>query len=449
MRLSRFTFAILFLPQLAFASSHMDAPLISEDPLADNTDVYAFRSPDAPNTVTIIANYVPLGEPGLGYRSYFGFSDNVRYEIRIDNDRDSVTDIRYDFLFTTGVADGSTFLYNGGPLDGTTTNRNVGQTYVVNRVTSGGTTTLISGAPVSPPNLGPRSNPDPQGAMLAAVQQTGGTKVFAGTADDPFFLDAGALFDLTSVRQPPGNAGGGVDTFAGFNISTIALQIPITDVTVDGEIPPGPADPSDPDGLLGIHSTASRRRTVVRTPGGGEVGSTLFAQVSRVGMPMVNMTMRPVGERDEYNRRMPDTDASDTFFLEFSDFASFLAYSLGIESPPSPPRDDVVNFFYHTTKTPAGGVGDMVRLDVGIPPSANPNRLGQAGGDPAGFPNGRRLSDDVVDVIYSLLVAGDPTAGGPPVAVGDGVDENDKPFLSSFPYVGVPHQGFEHTHHGQ
>src|SRR5689334_6759542 len=212
----------------AEASSHREAPLISQDPAADLTDVYAFVSPDKPTTVTLIANWWPLCEPAGG-PNFCLFDDQVLYEVKIDNNGDAVADVTYQWKFTTTRQTGDTFLQNIGAVRSPTDpNQNVRQTYTLSVIAGGTTTVLGTGLITAPPNVGPRSFPDGYEpvAMQAVQTVTGGIVSFSGPRDDPFYVDLGGIFDLLGVRKLPGNAGGGVDNVNGYNILTTALQVP-------------------------------------------------------------------------------------------------------------------------------------------------------------------------------------------------------------------------------
>ena len=249
------------------ASSHREAPLISEDPVADNTDVYAFVSPDKPDTVTILANYIPLEEPAGG-PNFNGFGDDVLYELKVDNTGDGDEDISYQFRFRTETRNPNTFLYNTGPIDTLSdTDWNRPQFYSVTRVDKrgggiiggGSRTTLAQNVPTPPVAIGPRSTPNYGSLMGAAIRTLpGGGKVYAGQIDDPFYVDLGSVFDLAGLRpfNPahaiPLPAAPGVDGVGGFNTHTIALQVPIAQLTKDKAVPTGP---NDPDAVLGIYAT--------------------------------------------------------------------------------------------------------------------------------------------------------------------------------------------------
>ena len=211
------------------ASSHREAPLISQDPVADATDLYAFVSPDAPDTVTLIANYYPMQDPA-GFPNFYRFGDDVTYRINIDNNGDAVEDIFYQWDFDTEIVNPNSFLYQSGPIDSLDSpNLNVRQTYTLSEGRGGVLTEIASGLMTPPVNIGPKSTPDYEKLADAAIAEVGdGIKVFAGQRDDPFWVDLGGIGDLLTIRQLPGNAGGGVDDLAGLNVETLAIQVPIT-----------------------------------------------------------------------------------------------------------------------------------------------------------------------------------------------------------------------------
>lgn len=433
------------------ASSHREAPAISADPSADNLDLYAFVSPDKPNTVTVISNYIPFEDPAGG-PNFHRFGDDVRYGIYVDNDGDAVEDITYWFEFTTEVVNDQTFLYNLGPIESVTDpNLNVRQTFTLTRSDDAGETVVASGLATPPINVGAASISNYGTLAESAIHDLGdGVQVFAGPRDDPFYVDLGSIFDLLTIRPgAPGNAGGGLDDLAGLNCHTIALQIPISDLTSDGTTP---TDATDAAAVLGFWSTADRRSTTTIASDGTRTSSGTWVQVSRIGAPLVNEVVLSRAVKDAWNRSKPMDDGQFLDFVTDPEPAGLLAALYGISVPPAP-RDDLVQVFL--TGVPGlnqpDGVtaSEQLRLNVAIPPTDNPNRLGVLAGDLAGFPNGRRLSDDVVDIVLraaaGVLVEGFNIS--PNNALGDGIDRNDKRFSSTFPYVAAPHQGYVHTKH--
>src|SRR5688572_24050283 len=249
-------------------SSHREAPSIAADPVADNTDLYAFVSPDAPSTVTIIANYIPLQDPAGG-PNFFNFGDDVLYSIYVDNNGDGKPDVTYEFEFKTATTIPTTFLYNVGPIGSLTdANWNVRQTYRLTRIEGHKTTVLGEGLPCPPVNVGPRSTPNYSSLASAAVRSlAGGRKVFAGQRADGFFVDLGSIFDLGALRPlnmahliPLANASGR-NGLKGFNVHSLALQVPKSDLTGDGSTP---TDVMSGRSVIGVWAAASRRSASVR-----------------------------------------------------------------------------------------------------------------------------------------------------------------------------------------
>jgi hypothetical protein len=460
------------------ASSHREAPLISGDPRADNTDVYAFVSPDQPGTVTIIATYIPLQEPAGG-PNFNAFDDSVLYEIHVDNDGNARDDVTYQFRFRTKLRNRNTFLYNTGPIDSLDDpDWNLPQTFRVTEVRNDDRTPLGSGLPTPPVNIGPRSIPDYDVLRAAAIHTlSNGVKVFAGQVDDPFFVDLGSVFDLAGLRpfNPahviPLAAGAGVDGVGGYNTHAIALQIPITQLTRDGQLPTGP---TDPDAVIGIYASASRRTAWVDDDRDADDrddddrGS--YVQVSRLGNTLINEVVIPLGQKDRWNRSDPRDD--ENFVRRYTSpevtrLENFL-YPV-LDNAPETDRGDLVAVLL--TGVPGlnftgGRKADLLRLNTGIPPTnsvGQGNRLGVLAGDFAGFPNGRRLEDDVTDIDLRAFACGYGGTVGPLIEsfgfcagnanrspnnlLGDGVDANDRPFTTEFPYLATPHQGYEHAHH--
>ncbi len=461
----------LLCPILTFASSHREAPLITEDPTMDNTDVYVFRSPDAPDTVTIIANFIPLEEPANG-PNFYNFSPAGVYEIHIDNNGDAKEDITYQFQFRNDVKNPATFLYNTGPvLTLDDADLNVRQFYTVNRISglrrSGTSTSLGTAFQVAPANIGPKSTPDYAALANAAIFNLGnnGGKVFAGPRDDSFFVDIGAIVDLLTLRPiqqlhmvpPSAQSAPGVDGLKGYNVHTIAIQVPIAQLVAGGNVPAGP---TAANAVIGVWASSSRSRVTVLNTGATRrqtIGG--LAQVSRLGMPLVNEVVLSLAFKDIFNGSEPSGDAplytsNETFRNRVLDpeTAKLMTALYGVSVPP-PPRNDLVQVFLTglpgANQPPNVVPAEMIRLNVAVPVTAQPSRLGALAGDLGGFPNGRRLADDVVDislrVVAGVLVTGFNKA--PNNALTDGVDANDEAFLSTFPYVALPHQGFDSRPH--
>jgi hypothetical protein len=474
-RISRFLLfaATLLFSITSFASSHREAPLITEDPTMDNTDVYVFRSPDAPDTITLIANFSPLSEASNG-PNFYRFSPAGIYEIHIDNNGDGKEDITYQFQFRTDVRDLNTDKYNTGPiLTLDSANLNVRQFYTVTRIVGGRRTgvgtNLGTSFQVAPANIGPKSTPDYASLANAAVftLPNGGGKVFAGPRDDPFFVDIGAIVDLATLRPiqqlhkvpPVSPSAPGVDGLKGFNVQEIAIQIPISQLVAGGTVP---TDPAAANAVIGVWSTTSRGRvTVLNTGASGRQTIGGFGQVSRLGMPLVNEVVMSLKFKDIFNASEPSGDFplfnTNTEFknrILDPELARSINQLYGVDVPPAP-RNDLVQVFLTgipgKNQPPNVVPAEMLRLNVAVPvtPAANINRLGVIAGDLGGFPNGRRLADDVVDVslrvVAGVLVPGFDKS--PNNILTDGVDTNDKAFLSNFPYTALPTSGFDSRPH--
>jgi len=557
--------ALLMLALLATAtaSSHREAPLIANDPLADNCDLYAFRSPDNPNTITIIATYVPLQLPHGG-PNYYSFGENIRYEIHVDNDATKPGDeIIYRFTFKQVNEDPTTF------FNIRLGKQNLKTTYTLERSMDGGATfqTIVANGIVPPPNIGKRSIEGGAGlnttyaALMgnAISTATSGEKVFCGTSDDPFFVDLGGVFDLGDLpRQTSGNPRDGVRCF---NVSTIAIQIPISTLRKP-DAPSSPVNILDPDYVIGVWASASRQQIRTLSSSTNPTYSGPWVQVSRLGMPLTNEVVIPIGHKDYWNAITPYQELADVTLDEYFynpelalymddaqfggavpafaklriqrnslgsfDFGNGKNGLYGLKGNPAlagTALDDAVfgtlllpaankprsvdlwpifhtgvpNFPPYQLATGKNGNplavgkpfihnflpngGDMLRLNMATPVTQRTDpafsRLGivQAAvlglTDPAyntntslqfipnmdGFPNGRRLEDDVT-LIELQAVAGvalaaiglwydDYTVGGSPVTqdlldvltYSTGVNQNDVAFSTTFPYVAMPFSG--------
>ena len=456
-------------------SSHREAPEISKDPVADSTDLYAFVSPDRPDSVTIIANYIPLEEPAGG-PNFYEFGDDVIYQIKIDNDGDGHVDITYEFVFTTTVANASTFLYNTGPittLDDADWNRRQFYKVVRTDVRKKKVQTLAKGLACPPCNIGPRSTPNYADLANAAIfDLPNGGKVFAGQRAEGFYVDLGSIFDLGALRPVqnlhliPLGASAGINATKAVNVHTIALQVPMTDLTRDGKTP---TDPASAKSVVGVWTAAKRRKVAVRPDDRTDedhalpVESGPFVQVSRLGNPLFNEVLVPMARKDYWNLQPPYNDKEFADGVAHPELAVLLPVlypgvfpNLDALNKSGKPRADLLAILL--TGIPPGIVpgfqnfmaatqADMLRLNMAIPPSPTPNVLGLIGGDAAGFPNGRRVFDDVVTIelraiagaTYPLVdntfmpdaAAGAITQGVPPLT-----------YLDTFPYLGVPYDGF-------
>jgi hypothetical protein len=444
------------------ASSHREAPLISEDPVADNTDTYVWRSPDRPDTVTLVGNWIPLEEPAGG-PNFNKFGDDVKYTLNVDNDGDAVDDIVYEFRFRTSVQNSNTFLYNTGPITSLDDpDFNIRQSYSVAKVENGRRTMVASGLATPPVNIGPRSTPNYEALATAAVANLkGGGKVFAGQRDDPFFVDLGSAFDLLGLRplnqahliKRPTEKG--VDGVGGFNTHSIVLQVPITELTRDHQPLSGP---TDPDAVIGVYAASERRQVRVLSSTGNQPSQFgKWVRVSRLGMPLVNEVVIPLGKKDRFNASDPADDAQFGKFVLDPEPARLIPVLYPGVKVPAAPRNDIATIFLtgipglnQPAKVTAS---EMIRLNMGIAPTpfAQQNPLGLLAGQMDGFPNGRRLVDDTPDIELRALAGGTPFTPdfnkAPNNILTDGVQKNDKPFLSSFPYLATPHQGYDHTHH--
>jgi hypothetical protein len=461
-------------------SSHREAPAISKDPVADSTDVYAFVSPDAPSTVTIIANYIPLQEPAGG-PNFFEFGDDVLYEINIDNTGSGTPAITYQFNFTTTITHPGTFLYATGPISSLTDpNWNRRQTYTVTKV-QGGVSTLLTPSggsnPLSCPpcNIGPRSTPNYSTLSGDAIYRlSSGEMVFAGQRAEGFFVDLGSIFDLGDLRplSPdqliPGLAAAGIDTIADKNVHSIVIQVPISSLTSNQMNPSGP---NDPHAVIGVWTAASRQTVTAINPGTGtQTTSGPYTQVSRLGSPLVNEVVVPMNLKDYWNSQAPVNDAQFASAVEHPELQNLLPVLYPGAFPNlaayAKPRNDLVAIF--ATGIPGAVIGpsfgygtyqggaviaEMLRLNMAIAPTGpggvGTSNLGLLGSDLAGFPNGRRVSDDVVTIeLKAVAGATIPLVDNtftPDTAVGDvtqGVTSNAGAYQATFPYLNEPFPGF-------
>ena len=456
-------------------SSHREAPEISQDPAADSTDVYAFVSPDHPDTVTLIANYVPLQEPAGG-PNFYQFGTDVLYEIHVDNNGDGYADISYQFRFDTKFTTPDSFLYNTGPITSLSSpNWNSKQFYTVTRTGKSGRPDVLGRHLACPPcNVGILSTPhyEPRLGRPAVHRLPYGVRVFAGQRAEQFYVDLGSIFDLGNLRPFQeanvfGKAAGlmaapGVNATNHLNVHTIAIQVPISQLTRHGHP------------TIGVWTTASRQRARVRShEDGTSTASGPFTQVSRLGNPLVNGLLIPLGTKDFWNTQPPVHDKQFATFIAHPEFAALLPVlypgafpNLAALVKSGKPRADLEAILL--TGIPAGLIpgftnftgaveADMLRLNTSIPPTPRTSKkfstLGVVGGDLAGFPNGRRITDDVV-TIELRAVAGltypliDPTYKVDKVAkiLTDGLtgaSVKNKP-LVRFPYMGVPYDGYFH-----
>ena len=451
-------------------SSHREAPEISKDPVADNTDVYAFVSPDRPDTVTLIANYIPLEGPAGG-PNFFEFGDDVLYEIHIDNDGDAVDDITYQFRFQTTLQNPNTFLYNTGRISSLDDpNWNKRQVYSVTKVVEDNKPIQLATSLASPPcNIGPFSTPNYTVLAQAAIHDLpSGERVFAGQRAEGFYVDLGSVFDLLDLRPfqnlhlNPLPAAPGVNGTNRLNVHTVAMQVPKSMLTRDGSIP---TDLTDPRSVIGVYASASRRKATIRKNDAEVEDAGPWVQVSRLGSPLFNEVMIPLGLKDFWNSQDPKDDKQFLSHVQQQEVAHRLTVFYPGVFPNlaaySKPRADMVAIFL--TGIPAGIISgfqnftgatlaDLLRLNMAIPPATAPNILGILGGDLAGFPNGRRAFDDVFTIelralagVTIPLVDSSFTPDAAASAVTDGLTPAsiNSAFLTSFPYLGVPYDGFD------
>jgi len=397
------------------ASSHREAPLIAEDQYADNTDLYSFISPTDPSKLVIVANYVPLLIP-QGGPNFYRFSDQARYEIHIDNDGDAKPDLTYRFTFLNEVKNDGTFLYNVGPVEALSSqNLNVVQTFRLDKVDEhkGKATPVLNGT-VAPWNVGKRSFPNNtyENIALQAVAQGNGVKAFAGPRDEPFFVDL-HVFDLLGV--------GGAPTTNGVNVMSLVVEIPIADLAKGGKRPA--ANATGPTSELGIYASASRPQVRILRRGRAADDYGKYIQVSRLGWPLVNEVIIPLKDKDKYNRSNPVDDVSNfgAYILD-PEVPKLLNAVLNANCPATPTggRVDIVGLLSPNGTAPA----DLLRININADQTNTQSH----------FPNGRALTDDVADTLLTVACNNGS-------AISDGVNANDMPFTTTFPYLATPVSG--------
>ena len=448
-------------------SSHREAPAISRDPVADNTDTYAFVSPDDPATVTIIANYLPLEAP-FGGPNFFEFGPDVRYRINIDNNGDGEADIIYEFAFETRVGNPNSFLYNTGSIDSIgSPNWNRKQFYSATRISHGRSQVLAEGLACPPCNVGVLSTPNYDTLAGQAIHGLpGGRTVFAGQRLEGFYVDLGSIFDLGNLRPFENLHIGSLQSAAGvnatndFSVHSIALNVPKSDLTRNGS---DPTNPTSENAVVGVWASASRQAATIRweSPSGLDAGD--WVQVSRLGNPLFNEVLVGMGSKDTWNSLPPAADSQFAHGVRHPELQTLLPVLYPGVFPNlakySAPRADLVAILL--TGIPSGIVpgfqnytgsklADMLRLNLAIPPAAKPNPLGIVGGDLAGFPNGRRVFDDVVSVeLRAIAGATIPlvdksfTPDKAATLLTDGLDQSSTRYLSQFPYLGTPQGGYQ------
>ena len=479
-----------------FAANHREAPITALDHKADITDVYAFRSYGGPSStprVTLIMSVDPLLEPANG-PNYFPFDDDILYELKVDNDNDAVADVVFQFRFKTeqrlpnlfqvyaGVPGGAAAPANspapvppGTPIvpPTITTFDDPGlgqrQSYSVTMIKNGMSTPVTGATPfyAVPANVGPRTMNYEALFGLGTYTLANEIKVFAGTTDDAFWIDLGATFDTLNLRstvapgaltpaQDAAQENFASDTVSGYAVNSIAIEVPVALLTRTGAVEPA----TSPAATIGFWATTSRPRVTVRRSPLPAVGSGGFAQVQRMGNPLVNELLIGTGSKDRFSMDQPKNDGQFASFLLDPALARVVnALTGGVVAIPAAPRVDLLPVVTYAPPiaapgTPAGPVADLLRLNTGVPPTPplKASRLGLLGGDAAGFPNGRRVFDDVTDIALRVVVGGvlaapfpgfNPEIGG---RLGDGVNVNDVPYRDDFPYLGSAPSGRDRRH---
>jgi hypothetical protein len=464
----------VLLPAGMFASSHREAPITALDRSADVTDWYAFVSYDNPGKVTFILNVDPLLEPANG-PNYFPFDPSVLYEMHVDNNQDGKDDVTFQFRFYTQIRNPNLFTGFAGGIPGVpaitalagagSEGLSLRQNYTVTMIKNGKETCLNDGRALFavPSNVGPRTMPNYQELFNQGIYNLAdGIKVWAGTADDPFFIDLGATFDSINYRSGVGpilspsidaddTHNYAPDAVGGYNVNSIVLEVPISLLTVDGKIHPA----TDKQAVIGTWGSTARHAITVRRSPNPEQNSGAFQQINREGNPLINEVVIGTGSKDRFSMDVPANDAQFANFVLNPVLAGVLG-TFGVPVPPNPRTDLLILAQYEAPICPgcgpqdAGPVADLLRLNTGIPPTAvgSQKRLGFLAGDVAGFPNGRRPIDDVVDIslraVAGILV--DASKFGTPL--GDGVNTKTEGFNNSFPYVMPANNGRDSAHTG-
>jgi hypothetical protein len=437
--LAVFALVVGLAPTTSRAASHREAPLISLDPTADITDFFMFRSYEAgqEDKVVLIMDVIPGEEPSAG-PNYWNFDPSVLYSINIDNDKDGDADdvrfeIRFKNEFRGTIRDLGLFLsYVAIPpitaLDGPgSEGLGLRQTYTVTMFKNGKKTVLGKDLIAVPSNVGPRTMPDYESLAAQGLYEVeDGVRVFAGQRDDPFYIDLGAVFDTLNLRAP------GVDMLSGFNVHTIALEVPADLLTKDRE---GAEETSQP--VLGAYASTSRRS--VRVLGGDERGD--WVQVQRLANPLVNEAIIGTVDKDKWNSLDPSKEKRFVEYYTNPRLVTALEVVFGADAEPAFDLRDVL-----LTYTPGDykKLSELLRLDISVDPVAldSQNPLTALAGDGAGWPNGRRPIDDVTDVAVKVI-GGANYIALPSI---DSVDANDMPLPETFPFLPTPWDGRERVH---
>jgi hypothetical protein len=450
------------------ASSHREAPLIANDPQVDNTDLYAWVDPNDPTKLNVVSLYHPFEMPA-GFPNAYTFADDALYTINVDRDGDGRGDLRYGFRFQTTIRNQDTFYSNLTLADDLAVTSpsdpdlNIVQTYDLfvtegDRLPDGrsrNVAMLLEDAYTSPNNVGPATHAGTDFAtiMSQATQDVPGHgRFWAGQADDPFFVDLGAIWDLAQLRTITGaNGGVGIDAVADYNAQAIVMQLDIP--TVIGSDDPLTGQ-DDPRAAVGIWASTYRKSITVLRPtletandvlgassyeSNRPIATGPWVQVSRIGMPLANEVIILLRDKDRWNRTAPRADRRFEDYYLNSHLAVLLNAVHGTPGATTN-RNDLSAIFLTgipgltmVADSPKKAVkSDMLRINLAIPNSS--------------FPNGRTLTDDIVDIELSVVGLSDGTFEGLKTSgISDGVDANDVPFQDSFPFLGVPHSGFDYN----
>ncbi|GAA3395988.1 DUF4331 domain-containing protein [Cryptosporangium minutisporangium] len=443
-------------PLTAQGSSHREAPLIAADPAVDNTDFYAMASPDTPGSILLVANFQPFEEP-TGGPNFYPFATDAAYKVNVDNDGDAKPDVVFRWTFKNDdQRKNDTFLYNNGQVTSLDDeNLLFKQTYTLQASYDGGRRyrdTIVKDAPVAPSFVGKASMPDYAALRKeATLELKNGVKSFVGQADDPFFADLRVFDllyggDLSEVGQ---------DTLGGYNVNSIALQVPASALALNGKVDRNP--------VVGLWSTTERNRVRISGNTKAKLGNDTV-QVSRLGNPLVNEVVLPAGLKDAFNALSPDQDAGIEEVVDRVNDPELPKLIEQIYKIPAPdvPREDLAEIFLTGITTKGGGpievdlnsqlnnkdvdakkfrASEMLRLNLANKHNTKPDRLGVLAGDTEGFPNGRRLGDDVIDIAIQVM-EGAAQEGKlvDALAAGDKVNANDVRFERQFPFVALPNE---------
>ena len=484
----------LLIPPAALPANHREAPITALDHKADITDFYFFRSYGDSSGVpkaTLILCVDPLLEPANG-PNWSPFDPDILYEIKLDNNNDAVEDIKFEIRFQTeqrlknlfqvyaGVGSGANAPANSPapvapgtgivpPQISSFGSAGLGQvqTYTVTMVKGNVRTELTNGAPfyAVPANVGPRTMDYASLFNAAIYSLPNNIKVFAGTTDDAFWIDLGGAFDtlntgvappVLSAAQDAAAVNLAADTVSGYGVNTIAIEVPVAMLTRTGNVEPSTSTAA----TIGAWGTTSRPRVTVRRAPLPAQGSGGWSQIQRMGNPLINELLIGTGSKDKFSMDQPKNDAQfASFFLDPALARVVNALTGGVVAIPTPPRTDLLPAVTYAPPiaaagTPAGPIADLLRLNTGVAPTplVSSSRLGLLGGDGAGWPNGRRVFDDVTDIALRLVVGGVLAAPFPGYnaaingRLGDGVNVNDTAYLPSFPYVGYAPSGRNRRH---